>query len=68
MQKVLKYLPGTERTRQLWHTRMVRAEQEGKFYLENPGKLLYSEEDASWYIVGINEMYNVQQEHYINKH
>jgi len=58
---------GTHRTRQHWNGRMARAEAEGRFYLENPDKLLYSEEDAYWFIVGVHRMYDVPREHYINK-
>ena len=43
-------LPGTHWTRQLWNERMLRAEREGKFYIENPDKLLLSEEEAFWFI------------------
>jgi hypothetical protein len=40
---------------------------EGKFYLENPDKLLYSEEATRGYIVGIHAMDNVPQAHAINQ-
>jgi hypothetical protein len=59
-------LPGTHWTQQLWNERMVRAELEGRFYIENPDKLLLSEEEAFWYILGVHQMYGVAREHYIN--
>ena len=59
-------LPGTHWTRQLWNERMLRAEREGKFYIENPDKLLLSEEEAFWFIAGIHQMYGLAREHYIN--
>jgi hypothetical protein len=59
-------LPGTERTHQYWDGRMAAAEREGRFYLENPDKLLYSEEDAWWFIRGVHELYQVADIHYIN--
>ena len=60
-------LPGTHTTRQLWNERMTRAELEGKFYLENPDKLLFSEEDAYWFIPGVKSLYKVTNEHHIDK-
>lgn len=60
-------LPGTHATRQLWNERMTRAELEGKFYLENPDKLLFSEEEAYWFIPGVKSLYKVLNEHHINK-
>jgi hypothetical protein len=64
---LLVVVPGTDRTRGLWTQRMARTEAEGKFYLSNPDKLLYSEEDAFWFIIGVHRLYNVEGEHYINK-
>jgi hypothetical protein len=58
-------LPGTHWTRELWNELMGRAEQEARFYLENPDKLLLSEEEASWFIDGVHQMYGVAQKHYI---
>jgi hypothetical protein len=59
-------LPGTERTHQYWDGRMAAAEREGRFYLENPDKLLYSEEEAWWFIRGVHELYQVDDIHYLN--
>lgn len=61
-------LPGTEMTRLQWLAITSKAEMEGKFYIENPDKLLYSEEEASWFIYGVHKLYNVPDEHYINKY
>lgn len=58
---------GTVKTRKLWDEKMARAEMEGKFYLNNPDKLLYSEEDASWFIDGVQKMYPANKQHFINK-
>ena len=43
-------------------------ELEGKFYLSNPDKLLYSEEDAYWFIPGIELLYKMKgaDRHYIS--
>jgi hypothetical protein len=60
-------LPGSERTRRLWQERMARAEIEGRFYVNNPDKLMYSEEEAFWFIIGVHRLHNVTTEHYINK-
>ena len=60
-------LPGTVRTRNLWDMRMARAEREGRFYLAHPDRLLYSEEDAWWFIMGIHELYKVPEPHYITR-
>jgi hypothetical protein len=59
-------LPGTVQTRQHWDARMAAAEREGRFYLANPDKLLYSEEQAWWFIRGVHELYGVGQIHYLN--
>lgn len=63
----LLILPGAWKTRKYWNERTARAEAEGKFYLENPDKLLLSEEDALWFIDGVHRMYNVGEIHYLNK-
>jgi hypothetical protein len=60
-------MPGTYQTKRLWDERMDRAELEGRFYLAYPDRLLYSEEDAWWYIMGIHELYAVPNAHYVNK-
>jgi hypothetical protein len=61
-------VPGTERTRRYWDQRMSRAESEAVFYLENPDKLVYCEEDATWFLPGVNRFYAVARSHFINKH
>jgi hypothetical protein len=60
-------VPGAERTRRFWDARFRRSEAEGTFYLANPGKLVYSEEDAAWFLYGIDRLYGVQRSHYVNK-
>jgi hypothetical protein len=58
-------LPGLAKTRDLWSGIMASAEREGKFYLANPDKTLLSEEEAWWFIPGINWMYGVRPPHYV---
>lgn len=41
------------------------AELEGKFYLNNPDKVLLSEQEAWWFIPGVNWMYRVKTPHYV---
>ena len=60
-------IPGARETRQLWDARFVRSEVEGKFYLANPDKLVYSEEDAAWFLHGLDRLYGVPRSHYVNK-
>ena len=59
-------IPGTRITRDYWNYRLYDAEKEAKFYLNNPDKLLLSEERASWYLPGIHELYEVSSPHYIH--
>ena len=59
---------GTVETKRLWRVRLDRAAAEGKFYVANPDKLLYSEQEAYWFIFGVHKMYQVQEEHFINKY
>ncbi|MCX6623303.1 MAG: hypothetical protein NTY38_20005 [Acidobacteria bacterium] len=58
-------LPGILKTRGLWTELTASAEREGKFYLSNPGKMLLSEQEASWFIPGLNRMYDVHPPHYV---
>jgi hypothetical protein len=58
-------IPGTEKTRRLWADMTTRAEREGKFYLNNPDKILLSEQVAWWFIPGVYGMYQVKTPHYI---
>ena len=60
-------LPGVLATRAYWDRRFIQAETEGRFYLANPDKLVYSEEDASWYLPGLDRLYGVVRPHAVNK-
>jgi hypothetical protein len=50
-------LPGVAKTRVLWVDLTASAEREGKFYLAYPDRVLLSEQEASWFIPGIEWMY-----------
>jgi hypothetical protein len=58
-------LPGIVKTRGLWTELTDSAEREGKFYLSNPDKLLLSEQEAWWFLPGVNQMYDVRPPHYV---
>jgi hypothetical protein len=60
-------IPGIRATQAYWEGRFARAEAEGKFYLTHPDKLVYSEEDAYWFLPGLERLYGVARSHYINK-
>lgn len=60
-------LPGVSATRRLWDERFRRSEAEGRFYLANADKLVYSEEDAAWFLAGLDRLYAVGHSHYISK-
>jgi hypothetical protein len=60
-------MPGARRTRDYWNARFIRSEEEGRFYLANPDKLVYSEEDAEWFLRGLDRLYRVSRSHYFNK-
>jgi hypothetical protein len=62
---LLALVPGAEKTRRLWSDLTASAEREGRFYLDNPGKVLLSEQEASWFIPGIHQMYKVKTTHYV---
>jgi len=59
-------VPGAQETVTHWTGRFARSEQEAKFYLSNPDKLLFSEEAAHWFIPGVGTLYNVPAPHYIS--
>jgi hypothetical protein len=61
---LLILIPGTEKTRRLWSGMTASAEREGKFYLDNPDKVLLSEQ-VEWFIPGIHWMYQVKTPHYV---
>lgn len=50
-------LPGVAKTRALWVELTSSAEREGKFYLAYPDRVLLSEQEASWFIPGVEWMY-----------
>jgi hypothetical protein len=58
-------IPGAEKTRRLWVTLTVSAEREAKFYLNNPDKVLLSEQEGWWFIPGVHKMYSVAPAHYV---
>ncbi|MFC1601702.1 hypothetical protein ACFL34_05080 [Candidatus Sumerlaeota bacterium] len=58
-------LPGVYKTHAYWGERFQRSEMEGKFYLANPDKLIYSEEAAHWFLPGLTELYSVTQSHFV---
>jgi hypothetical protein len=59
-------LRGSEKTRQLWIEMTTSAERERKFYLNNPDKILLSEQAAPWFIAGVHLMYRVRIPHYVH--
>lgn len=65
---VLVVLPSTVESHNWWDMRLQRAEQEGRYYLDHPDRLLYSEEPAWWFIMGVHELYEVEVPHYVTKH
>src|SRR5665213_987540 len=56
---------GAAKTDKLWVAMTARAESEGKFYLNNPDKVLLSEQEAWWFIPGVHWMYGVKNPHYV---
>ena len=50
-------IPGVHKTRSLWQDLTASAEREGTFYLANPDKILLSEQEAWWFIPGVQDMY-----------
>ena len=56
---------GSVKTQKLWATMTESAEREGKFYLNNPDKVLLSEQAAWWFIPGVHWMYGVKNPHYV---
>jgi hypothetical protein len=45
---------------------MEQERQEAMFYLQNPDKLVFSEDPAAWYLMGVHWMYGAGSEHHIN--
>jgi hypothetical protein len=58
-------VPGVHATRTYWTQRLLQAEREGKFYLANPDKLVLSQEEAYWFLSGIDQLYKIPQAHHI---
>jgi hypothetical protein len=59
----LVLFPGAVRSTQSWHQAMLRYKQEGKFYLEHPDRLLYSELPAGWFFHGLVALYDIPNRH-----
>ena len=59
-------LPGIRKTRDYWDFRLTNAENEARFYLANPDKLIMSEERAHWFMPHIHNLYGVTHPHYLN--
>lgn len=64
---IILVAPGNFRASVYWDARHLRAKAEGIFYLDNPDKLLYSEEDAYWFIPGLETLYAIKKSHYVDK-
>lgn len=62
---VILLVPGMQKTRRLWIDLTTSAEREGKFYLNNPDKVLLSEQAASWFIPGVHALYGIEKPHYV---
>lgn len=60
--------PGMRRTRAYWDGRFARSEAEGRFYLAYPDRLVYSEEEASWFLPGLDRLYGVARPHSVSKY
>jgi hypothetical protein len=56
----LVIVPGGFVTQQKWHASMLRYKTEGQYYLTHPDRLLYCELPATWFLPGIDQMYEVQ--------
>jgi hypothetical protein len=52
-------------TQKKWEILLNRYEAEGKYYLEHPDRLLYSEVPAAWYLDGIQMLYAIPARHHI---
>ena len=52
-------------TQKKWEILLNRYEAEGKYYLEYPNRLLYSEVPATWYLEGIRMLYAIPVRHHI---
>lgn len=59
-------VPGTISARSWWMERFERSEAEARFYLANPDKLVYSEENAAWYLTGVDKLYGIRRSHFVS--
>jgi hypothetical protein len=62
---LVAFTAGAHKTRNLWDSMTASAELEGKFYLNNPDKILLSTEEAWWFIPSVHWMYGVKEPHYV---
>ena len=46
---------------------MLSAKMEGTFYIQNPDKLLYSVQEAGWFVPGVHDLYRIKKRHYVIK-
>jgi hypothetical protein len=58
-------IPGVRKTDRVWAEMTASAEREGKFYLKYPDKILLSDQEAWWFIPGVDLMYKVKTPHYV---
>jgi hypothetical protein len=56
---------GAALTVHTWDDLHAQYDREGRFYLANPDKLLYSEVPAWWFLVGVDRLYRVPDRHYV---
>jgi hypothetical protein len=59
------FAAGAHKTRNLWDGITASAQLEGQFYLNNPNKILLSQEEAWWFIPSVHWMYGVKKPHYV---
>ncbi|MEP6956532.1 MAG: hypothetical protein ABI883_06880, partial [Chthoniobacterales bacterium] len=52
-------------TQQEWRELMAGYRREGRFYLAHPDRLLYSEVPASFFLGGVDQLYEVPERHYV---
>jgi hypothetical protein len=52
-------------TQRHWGREMDRAETEGRYYLQHPDRLVYSEVSAPWYLDGIRQLYKIEPRHHV---
>ena len=48
-------------TAKKWDVRKSRSEAEGRFYLEHPDRLLYSQTPGNWFLAGLHNLYSADQ-------